>query len=178
MKKILPVLLLILVTNCLFAFDFTNRFKDDGKNRFFKSDSSRFDTEEILLDYFDNTLFFKNNENSRLNINTGAIKNFSSFIKNYQEEMLFESTQLAVKKLYPNPASSVAMVDYNIFKNEIKAKITVSNLLGKVVGEYDLLKSNRTIRIPTVEYDAGIYFYTLSINGKAVRSKKLVVKHN
>ncbi|GAB4407226.1 MAG: hypothetical protein OHK0053_33820 [Microscillaceae bacterium] len=94
-----------------------------------------------------------------------------------QEELLFSDSRLNVRQIYPNPASSVAYLDYHIIEN-IQAKITIRNLLGKVVKEYDLIRGERKVRIPTTNFDSGIYLYTLSINGKALSSRKLVVKHD
>ncbi|NJL13043.1 MAG: T9SS type A sorting domain-containing protein [Microscillaceae bacterium] len=94
-----------------------------------------------------------------------------------QEELLFSDSRLHVRQIYPNPASSVAYLDYHVIEN-IQAKITIRNLLGKVVKEYDLIRGERKVRITTTSFDSGIYLYTLSINGKALSSRKLVVKRD
>ncbi len=94
-----------------------------------------------------------------------------------QEDLLFSDNSISIRKIYPNPASAAAYLDYNLLQN-IRAKITIRNILGKVIKEYDLSRGERKIRIPTTEFDTGIYLYTLSINGQAKSSRKLIVKHD
>ncbi|MCU0444270.1 MAG: T9SS type A sorting domain-containing protein [Microscillaceae bacterium] len=101
---------------------------------------------------------------------------YTGFKKTAQEDWLFESNQLKITKAYPNPAGEAAYMDYNMLES-IRAKVTIRNLLGRVVKEYDLQEGKRQIKIPTVQFDSGIYFYSLSINGKALKAKKLVVEH-
>jgi hypothetical protein len=101
---------------------------------------------------------------------------YTGFKKTSQEDWLFENPQLKITKAYPNPSSEAAYMDYNMLES-IRAKVTIRNLLGKVVKEYDLQEGKRQIKIPTVQFDSGIYFYSLSINGKALKAKKLIVEH-
>jgi hypothetical protein len=109
--------------------------------------------------------------------NTKSNNTFSlSKYRTLQDDVLFTSDKISVKKIYPNPASAMAYLDYRMIE-DIQAKITVRNLLGKVIKEYDLEPNERQIKIPTMKFEAGIYFYTLSINGKALKAKKLVVDH-
>jgi hypothetical protein len=93
-----------------------------------------------------------------------------------QEDFLYFGNNLQIKTVYPNPANQEAFLDYNMLEN-IRAKVTIRNLLGKVITEYDLHKNEKQIKIPTVQFDPGIYFYSLSINGKSVKAKKLIVDH-
>ncbi len=97
--------------------------------------------------------------------------------KTFQEDLFFSDNNISVRKIYPNPASAAAYLDYNLLQN-IKAKITIRNILGKVVREYELPRGERKIRIPTTDFESGIYLYTLSINGQAKSSRKLIVKHD
>ena len=113
-----------------------------------------------------NNSFFDNMDFDNLN---------STLKKDLQEDFLFDSKQLRITKVYPNPADIVAFMDYDMLES-ISAKVTIRNLLGKVVRVYDLNKGDHKIRIPTVNFDPGVYFYTLTINGKSVKGKKLLVK--
>ncbi len=94
----------------------------------------------------------------------------------WQEEILHEESGIKVNKIYPNPASDYAYIDYQISES-IKAKITVRNLLGRIVGEYDLSKQENQIKMNVSDLESGVYFYTLSINGKSIKAKKLIVEH-
>lgn len=94
----------------------------------------------------------------------------------WQEDILYEENGIKVNKVYPNPASQYAYIDYQVNESS-RAKITVRNLLGRVVGEYDLSKQDSQIKINTSEFESGVYFYTLSVDGKSVKAKKLIVEH-
>jgi len=96
---------------------------------------------------------------------------------NTLSDILFSNDDLTVYSIYPNPASSYAFIDYEVKTQLIKAKITIRDVLGSVVSEYNLLGANNKIRLPTDSYASGVYFYTLSINDKIIVTKKLVVKH-
>lgn len=95
--------------------------------------------------------------------------------KMYQDDLLYETPQFTISKAYPNPAREVAYMSYNL-QQDLDAKVTIRNLLGKVIKEYDLSKGNHEIKIPTMQFDSGVYFYTLSINGKSLKAKKLIVE--
>lgn len=101
-------------------------------------------------------------------------KNIAEIV--WQEDVLYEESGVKVSKVYPNPASEFAYIDYQI-NESIKAKVTIRNLLGRVMGEYELSKQDSQIKINTSEFESGVYFYTLSLGGKSVKAKKLIVEH-
>lgn len=127
--------------------------------------------------------FLRSEETTRFKRVNLSTKNLAkNFFKTHNvpqdEDFLFADDKIKVSQVYPNPASVSATIDYNLMDSNINAQITVTNLLGREIARYNLLRDNHKIRIPTIKYDAGIYFYRLYINGKAVKAKKLVVKHN
>jgi hypothetical protein len=69
-----------------------------------------------------------------------------------------------------------AFVDYSLTSDRVKAKIRVHNILGNIVGEYDLTTAESLMRIKTEELTAGIYFYTLYVDNESVMTRKLIVK--
>lgn len=145
-------------------------------------DSLEITEEKVVVEHkFENRLLTPKIEYSKEDL-TKLYLNFAAdkyTLKNYipQEDMFFSDNSISVRKIYPNPASVAAYLDYNLLQN-IKAKVTIRNILGKVIKEYDLPRGERKIRIPTTEFDTGIYLYTLSINGQAKSSRKLIVKHD
>ena len=92
------------------------------------------------------------------------------------DEILYQEEGIRVNKVYPNPANEAAYIKYQI-NEDIQAKITIRNLLGRVVGEYELPKNQTKIKINTNELESGVYFYTLSIGHKTLKAKKLIVEH-
>lgn len=93
-----------------------------------------------------------------------------------QKENIYQSPLITVRDVYPNPTIDNAFVNYNLLNDRTKAKIRVHNILGNIVGEYDLTASETLLRIRTEELNAGIYFYTLYVDNESVMTRKLIVK--
>lgn len=88
---------------------------------------------------------------------------------------IYTSRNMTIQDVYPNPATNFAFVNYKIAEDNVKARVIVHNVLGNSVGEYDLSPLETKAKITTSDLNAGIYFYTLYINGEAVLTRKLVV---
>lgn len=93
------------------------------------------------------------------------------------DDFLFSSDKLRVLNAYPNPANDYTEIDYQISLGAGSARISMFNVIGNNVGEYDLDKNDRQLRIPTREMPTGVYFYRLLLDGKTVATKKLLVRH-
>lgn len=98
-------------------------------------------------------------------------------VERMQEDRLFANDRIVVSNVYPNPASDYAEIDYQISAPIGEARIIVSDILGTPVAEYVLEPNERKVRIGTREFPTGMYFYRLSLDGKKVATKKLLVQH-
>jgi hypothetical protein len=98
-------------------------------------------------------------------------------VERSQEDRLFANDRIVVSNVYPNPASDYAEIDYQISAPVGEARIIVSDILGSPVAEYVLESNERKVRIGTREFPTGMYFYRLSLDGKKVATKKLLVQH-
>lgn len=102
----------------------------------------------------------------------------SDSLQNMRGEMLFSNEKISISSVYPNPASAYASIDYHLSRDTDKAKIVLCNVLGNVVGEYTLIRDAKTLHISTLELNSGVYFYTLSLDGKSLVTRKLIIKHH
>ncbi|HEV7378633.1 MAG TPA: T9SS type A sorting domain-containing protein [Dyadobacter sp.] len=93
------------------------------------------------------------------------------------EEQLYISDAITVSNIYPNPASERAELDYNITGDLRDAKVIFYNVLGTKMNEYVLNKNNRKLTVDTTVMPTGLYFYQLSLEGKKVATKKMLVRH-
>lgn len=93
------------------------------------------------------------------------------------EELLFVSDKISVSNVYPNPASEYAEIDFTINPGLRDAKLTFYNVLGSQMQEFTLNKNDRKLRINTRDMATGLYFYQLSVDGKKVATKKMLVRH-
>jgi hypothetical protein len=115
--------------------------------------------------------FNKSNPNEVLELDLNFVVEEKSAVTN-----IYSSRAINLQDVYPNPASEYAYVNYKVLSDEVKAKMVLHNVLGSPVAEYDLPSADSRVKIRTEELNAGIYFYTLYIDSKAVMTRKLVVK--
>jgi hypothetical protein len=93
------------------------------------------------------------------------------------EELLFVNDKISVSNIYPNPASEYAELDFNIATGVRDARLTFYNVLGSQMSEFTLNKNDRKLRVNTKDMPTGLYFYQLSLDGKKVATKKMLVRH-
>jgi hypothetical protein len=93
------------------------------------------------------------------------------------EELLFVNDKISVSNVYPNPASEYAEIDFTISTGLRDAKLTFYNVLGSQMQEFTLNKNDRKLRVNTRDMPTGLYFYQLSVDGKKVATKKMLVRH-
>lgn len=93
-----------------------------------------------------------------------------------EKNLIYNSDDLKINDVYPNPVAEYAVIDYNILNSNIEAKVVLHNVLGSIVGEYQLPYLENKITIKTNEYNPGVYFYTLYIDNDGVMTRKLIVR--
>ncbi|MEM6842860.1 MAG: T9SS type A sorting domain-containing protein [Bacteroidota bacterium] len=95
---------------------------------------------------------------------------------NFPNGVLFANDALQISKVYPNPVSTAASIDYAFNDQLTPATVTIHNILGDRVLELKLDQSESNLKIPVERLPNGIYFYTLQLNGRGVTTKKFVIK--
>jgi Secretion system C-terminal sorting domain len=129
-------------------------------------------------------------------VTTGGVNLKTSYSKYYRDRLLVSnskgaeakvvsnpavevtSEKIIISNIYPNPASQYATIDYTIQRNFNEATISFYNLLGKQIGEFDLNKSSDKLRVNVSNWESGIYMYKLTVDGRKVSTKKLLVNRN
>ena len=91
-------------------------------------------------------------------------------------DIFYESTEIFLRDVYPNPASENAFLDYQLKVEEQEAKIVIHNVLGSIVAQHKLSFNENQLKIPTQDLNPGVYFYTLYLDNRSVSTKKFVVK--
>jgi hypothetical protein len=79
--------------------------------------------------------------------------------------------------IFPNPASSIAYIKYNLPVASKSAKIVIYNILGSISQEVLLPHQEGKIEINTGQLSPGVYFYSLEMDGVKQSTKRLVIKH-
>jgi hypothetical protein len=92
------------------------------------------------------------------------------------KSLVFQSKDITIHDVYPNPVSDMAFIDYTIHNEAIKAKVVIHNILGRTMNETDLPTSETRIKIQAEELATGIYFYTLYLDNDGVLTRKMIVR--
>lgn len=79
-------------------------------------------------------------------------------------------------EIYPNPAGNIAYFDYKINKM-YEAKFVISNIVGSITHSQLLNSTDGKLTLDLSDYENGIYFYSLVIDGETILTKKLVIKN-
>ncbi|MEA3443637.1 MAG: T9SS type A sorting domain-containing protein [Bacteroidota bacterium] len=77
-------------------------------------------------------------------------------------------------EIYPNPATDIVKFDYQI-NSANNSWFTFYNMLGNKVKSINLDKSFGNLIIPVDDLEAGIYFYSVIVNGDAIKTNRLVI---
>lgn len=79
---------------------------------------------------------------------------------------------------YPNPATSSVTFQYTLANRSASdaANIVITNLIGNKVRVIPVAGNSGKKTVDLSNMVAGIYFYSMEINGKPVSTKKLIVK--
>lgn len=93
------------------------------------------------------------------------------------ENRLFSNEKIWVSNVYPNPADDAAEIDYQFNGASGEAKLILLNVLGAPVAEHELEHNDRKVRLATRDLATGYYLYQLSVDGRKVATKRLLVRH-
>ncbi|MCU0432045.1 MAG: T9SS type A sorting domain-containing protein [Bacteroidia bacterium] len=84
----------------------------------------------------------------------------------------------SVSNPQPNPASEMFAINYKMGSTPpADAKLVVYNMLGAVVLESEITSAEGTIRMDVSTLPTGVYFCTLTNNGRQLATKRLAVTH-
>lgn len=77
--------------------------------------------------------------------------------------------------LSPNPANNTVSFDYDLKGTSQSATIKIYNMLGTLVKTTSLETSSNSTKIDITSLEEGMYFYSVVVGGKAVKTSRLVV---
>ncbi|MEO6694642.1 MAG: YCF48-related protein [Ignavibacteria bacterium] len=120
-----------------------------------------------------------------VNNNTGYIVGeFGTIIKTTNGGLVFINSnsevipnEYSLEQNYPNPFNSTTIIKYKITKYS-EIKISLYDISGKelinLVNEYQTT-GNYEILFDASEFSTGVYFYSLFINNRLIKTKKLIL---
>lgn len=89
---------------------------------------------------------------------------------------LITTEEIRLYQNSPNPFTRATTVKYNLPPATAQAVLTISNLQGKTIKQFNLAgKTDQQVEIPAGDLPSGTYLYSLIIDGKTVDTKKMVL---
>jgi hypothetical protein len=92
------------------------------------------------------------------------------------DDFFFQDEDIKISNIYPNPVRDKAFFQYEILRPGEKVKLVIHNLLGSIVGEYELDIYQNKLTISTEKLNPGVYFYSLHVDKKNLMTKKFIIK--
>jgi hypothetical protein len=74
----------------------------------------------------------------------------------------------------PNPFSNISTIRYNIPVNTKSAQLMITDNSGKTVKQITLTSGTGIVHLDASSFKSGIYNYTLLVDGKLIKSKKMI----
>ena len=77
----------------------------------------------------------------------------------------------------PNPFSQQTIIKFHIPENTLNSCIYIFDMQGKMQKQYPVTTAQNSITIDSYELPAGLYLYSLVINGKEVATKRMILSN-
>jgi hypothetical protein len=90
-------------------------------------------------------------------------------------EIKEETTLTDILHVFPNPAGDYCIIEYDLSMFEGESNIAIIDLYGRNLLSFNPENTHTQKTISLAGFSAGIYFVTLSMNGTAKESVKLIV---
>jgi hypothetical protein len=87
-----------------------------------------------------------------------------------------EKNTFLLSPAFPNPTNDFIGINYKIDSYSVDASISFYNIVGAVVESVKINNTEGTVVFPVNDLKPGIYFYSISSQGRSSATKKFVVK--
>ncbi|MEO1516205.1 MAG: tail fiber domain-containing protein [Bacteroidota bacterium] len=95
---------------------------------------------------------------------------------NAQGKLDLGSDNIQLKQNRPNPFGKNTTIDYALPNDFNNANIRIIDAAGKEVRNYSITDAAGQLEVDGQDLTSGIYYYTLIVDGQAVRTEKMVVR--
>lgn len=99
----------------------------------------------------------------------------ASSAKTSGESALGSTEQPNLDQNVPNPANGSTTISYFVPSKVNMATISITDLNGNLVAEYNADSGNGSVEISTRELPSGVYFYSLNLDGQKAATRRMVI---
>ncbi|MDQ3073290.1 MAG: T9SS type A sorting domain-containing protein, partial [Bacteroidota bacterium] len=76
----------------------------------------------------------------------------------------------------PNPSNGQTTIYYRLSTKAQRAEIFISDAGGKDIVRTQVLQGSGSLAVDCITYPAGMYFYSLIVDGKVIDTKQMVIQ--
>ena len=77
---------------------------------------------------------------------------------------------------FPNPATNNLTINYSVNGDFNRANVEMYDVLGQKLISEDLTTSNGQVKLNVSNLNAGVYFYSIRVNGQAIKTERVIVQ--
>jgi hypothetical protein len=121
-----------------------------------------------------NTIMYVAFNVSNANDSAYVIVSYDIFDPTSINHSTFEST--AISNPVPNPANGFTKFSYNMEAGST-GSVSLFSLTGSLIKKFELKDASGNLKISTAELPSGLYFYSYTVDGKTVKTNRLIVNH-
>lgn len=88
---------------------------------------------------------------------------------------VIETSKTSLGQNQPNPFGQSTEITYSLAASVQKASIQIYNLDGKLLGDYNLDKDQKSLQLKANAYEPGVYVYVMIADGKTVATRRMIV---
>ncbi|MFT4678250.1 MAG: hypothetical protein ACI9RU_000445 [Litorivivens sp.] len=86
-----------------------------------------------------------------------------------------ENPEFELTGMSPNPVAGTSAFQYELSGTSNNVQVVFYNLMGEKVRESKLNGSNGVVFVQASDFESGVYFYSLMVDGKVLSTKKMIV---
>ena len=75
----------------------------------------------------------------------------------------------------PNPVTNVSSFNYSFLGSGSQSTLKIYNMVGSIVKEIPLNSNTGMAFVSASDFEAGVYFYSLTVANQVVSTKKFIV---
>ncbi|MEM9918852.1 MAG: tail fiber domain-containing protein [Bacteroidota bacterium] len=115
-------------------------------------------------------------QKDRINELESRLNRIEQLLTKQQGELEINSDNVQLRQNRPNPFGKNTTIDYKLPNDFNNASIRIIDAAGKEIRNYSINDASGQLQVDGSKLTSGIYYYSLVIDGKAVRTEKMVVR--
>ncbi|MDD4236906.1 MAG: T9SS type A sorting domain-containing protein [Bacteroidales bacterium] len=89
-------------------------------------------------------------------------------------EFVMPDCDAYIEDNFPDPFTNYTLINYYL-PEDTEGRIVVTDMLGRIMAEYNLIIGENTLEIRNNNWASGVYSYGMIVNGKAIEFKKMII---